>query len=148
MNSKKRKYRWNDGSDGRPRSWHIEIDEDSLDAEIKFLRQEIYRRDVELLVQSITSAARTIPTSHSGRQASSRRPCCHKESAVASRLPNLAEVELTGRHRRRLCVSGTSLSAPPIEVRLNQPACRRSFDRACGACCLGSSQSTPTWQLN
>jgi DNA polymerase III subunit epsilon len=55
---KERKYRWNDGSDGRPRSWHIEIDEDSLDAEIKFLRQEIYRRDVELLLQSITSLTR------------------------------------------------------------------------------------------
>jgi DNA polymerase III subunit epsilon len=55
---KERKYRWNDGSDGRPRSWHIEIDEDSLDAEIKVLRQEIYRRDVELLVQSITSLTR------------------------------------------------------------------------------------------
>jgi DNA polymerase-3 subunit epsilon len=55
---KKRKYRWNDGSDGRPRSWHIEIDEDSLDAEMKFLRQEIYRRDVELIVQSVTALTR------------------------------------------------------------------------------------------
>lgn len=55
---KKRRYRWNDGSDGRPRSWHIEIDEDSLDVEMKFLRQEIYRRDVELLVQSVTALTR------------------------------------------------------------------------------------------
>jgi DNA polymerase III subunit epsilon len=55
---KKRKYRWNDGSDGRPRSWHIEIDEDSLDAEMRFLRQEIYRRDVELFMQSITALTR------------------------------------------------------------------------------------------
>ena len=55
---KKRRYRWNDGSDGRPRSWHIEIDEDSLDAEMKFLRQEIYRRDVELLTQSVTALTR------------------------------------------------------------------------------------------
>ncbi len=55
---KKRKYRWNDGSDGRPRSWHIQIDEDSLDAEMKFLRQEIYRRDVELIVQSVTALTR------------------------------------------------------------------------------------------
>jgi DNA polymerase-3 subunit epsilon len=30
---KARKYRWNYGIDGRPRSWHIEIDEGSLDAE-------------------------------------------------------------------------------------------------------------------
>ena len=55
---KKRRYRWNDGSDGRPRSWHIEIDEDLSDAEMKFLRQEIYRRDVELLVQSVTALTR------------------------------------------------------------------------------------------
>ena len=79
-------------------------------------------------------AGHTIPPSHSGRQASSRRPCCHKESAVASRLPNLAGRESTGRHRRQLCVSETSLSAPSIEAQLNQPACRRSCDRACGAC--------------
>jgi DNA polymerase-3 subunit epsilon len=55
---KKRRYRWNDGSDGRRRSWHIEIDENSLDAEMKFLRQEIYRQDVELLVQSVTALTR------------------------------------------------------------------------------------------
>jgi DNA polymerase-3 subunit epsilon len=55
---KKRKYRWNDGSDGRPRSWHIEIDEDLSDAEMRFLRQEIYRRDVELLNQSVTALTR------------------------------------------------------------------------------------------
>src|SRR5206468_1304303 len=34
--------------------------------------------------------AHTTPPSRSGRQASSRRPCCRKESAVASQLPNLA----------------------------------------------------------
>ena len=38
----KRGYRWNDGSDGRPRSWHVEIDEGLLDAEMRFLRTEIY----------------------------------------------------------------------------------------------------------
>jgi DNA polymerase III subunit epsilon len=55
---KRRKYRWNDGGDGRPRSWHIEIDEALLDAEIRFLRQEIYHRDVELLTQSVTALTR------------------------------------------------------------------------------------------
>jgi len=77
-------------------------------------------------------AARTIPPSHSGRQASSRHLCCHKESAVASRLPNLAGGEPAARHRRGLCVSETSLSAPPTELQLNQRACRQSCDRACG----------------
>src|SRR4051812_37421711 len=47
------------------------------------------------------------------------------------------------RHRPELCASETSLSAPPIEAQMNQPACRRLYDRAC-AWCLGSSQSTQT----
>jgi hypothetical protein len=75
--------------------------------------------------------AHTIPPTRSGRQASSRRPCFHKESAVASRLPNLAGRTSTGQHRRQLCVSETFLSAPPIEAQLNQPACRQNCDRAC-----------------
>ena len=83
--------------------------------------------------------AHTILPSHSGRQASERHPCCHKESAVASRLPNLAGLELRERHRRQLCVSETSLSAPPIEAPMNQ-----SCDCACGAYCPGSNQSTQT----
>lgn len=40
---KARFYRWSDGSDGRPKSWWIEIDEEALDAELHFLRTEIYR---------------------------------------------------------------------------------------------------------
>ena len=44
---KKRGYRWNDGSDGRPKSWHIEVCETELDDELTFLRTEIYLRDVE-----------------------------------------------------------------------------------------------------
>src|SRR5215475_5471198 len=64
-------------------------------------------------------AAHTILPSHSGRQASSRCPCCHKESVVASRLPNLAARESTDWHRRQLSVSEFSLSAPPIEALLN-----------------------------
>jgi DNA polymerase-3 subunit epsilon len=57
-NLKKRGYRWNDGSDGRPKSWHIEIDEALLDSEITYLRQEIYRQEVDLLVQPITAWVR------------------------------------------------------------------------------------------
>src|SRR5208283_4665718 len=58
----------------------------------------------------------TIHPSHSGRQASSRRPCCHKESAVASRLPNLAAPEPVERQQRKLCVSETSSSSLSIEA--------------------------------
>jgi len=35
---KRRGYRWNDGSDGRPKSWFIDVDETALDDEITFLR--------------------------------------------------------------------------------------------------------------
>jgi hypothetical protein len=38
----KRGYRWCDGSDGRPRSWHIDVGEDQLGNEIAFLKTEIY----------------------------------------------------------------------------------------------------------
>lgn len=55
---KKRGYRWNDGKDGRPKSWFIEIGEDAYEAEMKFLRQEIYRRDAEPFTQRITAFER------------------------------------------------------------------------------------------
>ncbi|MBB4571324.1 3'-5' exonuclease [Rhizobium leucaenae] len=40
---KARGYRWADGSDGGPKSWWIEIAEDALDDELRYLRSEIYR---------------------------------------------------------------------------------------------------------
>lgn len=36
-------YRWSDGSDGRPKSWWIEVAEEALDDELHYLRAEIYR---------------------------------------------------------------------------------------------------------
>jgi DNA polymerase-3 subunit epsilon len=57
-NLKRRGYRWNDGTNGRPKSWFIEIDEDAYESEMKFLRQEIYRRDVEPFTQRITAFER------------------------------------------------------------------------------------------
>jgi len=44
---KRRGYRWCDGSDGRPRSWYVDIDESKLDDEIAFVKKEIYLRDAE-----------------------------------------------------------------------------------------------------
>jgi DNA polymerase III subunit epsilon len=55
---KRRRYRWNDGSDGRPRSWHIDVEEDKLDAELNFLREEVYQRDVDLACREITALDR------------------------------------------------------------------------------------------
>lgn len=55
---KKRGYRWNDGSDGRPKSWHIDVCETELDDELTFLRTEIYLRDVEPRLQTLTAFTR------------------------------------------------------------------------------------------
>jgi DNA polymerase-3 subunit epsilon len=52
---KTRGYRWNNGCDGRPKSWHIDVDEEALEAEREFLRREIYRRDVEIAACPITA---------------------------------------------------------------------------------------------
>lgn len=40
---KARGYRWSDGSDGRLKSWWIEVDEVDLEDELHYLRTEIYR---------------------------------------------------------------------------------------------------------
>ncbi|MEO9340455.1 3'-5' exonuclease [Mesorhizobium sp. SB112] len=42
---KARGYRWSDGSDGRPKAWWVEIEEDLYDDELRYLRTEIYRWD-------------------------------------------------------------------------------------------------------
>ncbi|QIP02988.1 3'-5' exonuclease [Bradyrhizobium symbiodeficiens] len=55
---KRRGYRWNDGSDGRPKSWFIDVDETTLDDEITFLRTEIYTRDIAPGVQRLTAFTR------------------------------------------------------------------------------------------
>jgi DNA polymerase-3 subunit epsilon len=55
---KRRGYRWSDGSDGRPRSWYIDVEESRLEDEIAFLRTEIYLRDVEPRLQTLTALTR------------------------------------------------------------------------------------------
>ncbi|WP_230533264.1 3'-5' exonuclease [Microvirga roseola] len=55
---KKRGYRWNDGTDGRPKSWWVEVDEEAGEAELTFLRREVYRREVEPYTQKITAFER------------------------------------------------------------------------------------------
>ena len=54
---KRRGYRWSDGSDGRLRSWCVDVDESRLDDEIAFLKNEIYLRDVEPRLQTLTAFA-------------------------------------------------------------------------------------------
>ncbi len=55
---KRRGYRWNDGNDGRPRSWFVDVGEDTRDEEMKFLKEAIYQREIDLIVQRITAANR------------------------------------------------------------------------------------------
>jgi DNA polymerase III subunit epsilon len=55
---KRRHYRWSDGNDGWPRSWYVDVDEDKLDAELNFLRKEVYKRDVDLNCREITALDR------------------------------------------------------------------------------------------
>ncbi|NTF59447.1 3'-5' exonuclease [Agrobacterium rhizogenes] len=49
-------YRWSDGSDGRPKSWWIEIGEDGLRDELHYLRSEIYRwEEADPPIQHLTA---------------------------------------------------------------------------------------------
>ena len=55
---KKRGYRWSDGSDGRPKSWYVDVGESAVDDELAFLKAEIYLRDVEPRLQTLTAFTR------------------------------------------------------------------------------------------
>jgi DNA polymerase-3 subunit epsilon len=55
---KRRGYRWNDGTDGRPRSWHVDVEESKLDVEMTYLRNEIYQRDMDVAYHEITALNR------------------------------------------------------------------------------------------
>lgn len=52
---KARGYRWSDGSDGRPKSWWVELPEEQHDEELHFLRTEIYRWDADPPVKYLTA---------------------------------------------------------------------------------------------
>lgn len=55
---KARGYRWNDGTDGRPKSWFIDVDEDMRDAELTYLKKEIYQREVDIEYRAMTALDR------------------------------------------------------------------------------------------
>ena len=55
---KARGYRWNDGTDARPKAWYIDVDENKRDAELQWLKTEIYQRDVHLSCSEITALDR------------------------------------------------------------------------------------------
>lgn len=47
---KARGYRWNGESNPNPRAWYIDVEDAQREAEMVYLRKEIYRRKVDLLV--------------------------------------------------------------------------------------------------
>jgi DNA polymerase-3 subunit epsilon len=55
---KARGYRWNDGSDGRPRSWWRDLHADVLEVELGFLRAEIFQYQADILVRRVTAVDR------------------------------------------------------------------------------------------
>ncbi|MFH7813273.1 hypothetical protein ACH0C8_15255, partial [Acetobacter lovaniensis] len=52
---KARGYRWNDGTDGRPKAWFTEVPQAQKEDEQHFLKTEIYLREVALLTREITA---------------------------------------------------------------------------------------------
>ena len=52
---KVRGYRWNDGANGKPRSWYRDVHEDDLEGELSYLRKEIYQRDVDIPIVKISA---------------------------------------------------------------------------------------------
>jgi DNA polymerase-3 subunit epsilon len=50
---KARGYRWNGDPGPQPRAWYIDVPESQREAEVRFLRTEIYRREVDPLVRRI-----------------------------------------------------------------------------------------------
>lgn len=47
---KARGYRWNGDGNANPRAWYVDADDAQREAEISFLKKEIYLRDVDLIV--------------------------------------------------------------------------------------------------
>lgn len=50
---RRRGYRWSNGDDGRMRCWVVDVDEASLDGELRFLRSEVYGADVDVPVSRV-----------------------------------------------------------------------------------------------
>ena len=52
---KARGYRWSDGTDGRPKSWWVEVDEQAAPEELHFLQTDIYQREIDLPTKRLTA---------------------------------------------------------------------------------------------
>lgn len=52
---KARGYQWSDGANGRRKSWFIDVDEATREAEIDFLQREIFKRVIDLPSTRLTA---------------------------------------------------------------------------------------------
>lgn len=52
---KRRGYRWNDGSDGRPKAWWAELGDEAVEAELAFVRADIFQYEADLRTRRITA---------------------------------------------------------------------------------------------
>jgi DNA polymerase-3 subunit epsilon len=50
---KSRGYRWNAEGNAAPKAWYVDVREDQRDAELQFLKAEIYRGEIDLLVRRV-----------------------------------------------------------------------------------------------
>ena len=55
---RERGYKWNSGGNGTLRAWFIDVDEDKREAELTFLQNEIYQREIDLPMRRIDAYTR------------------------------------------------------------------------------------------
>jgi DNA polymerase III subunit epsilon len=55
---KARGYRWNDGGNGKPKAWYVDVEERLLEAETGYLRDEIFGEIVDLPTAKCTAVNR------------------------------------------------------------------------------------------
>lgn len=55
---KARGYRWNGDGNGSPKAWYIDVEDGALEAELAFLKDEIYQRDVDIAPRRIDAYER------------------------------------------------------------------------------------------
>jgi len=55
---KTRGYKWNNGKDGRAKSWYRDVDESASKDEVSWLRANIYKRNVDIRLQYIDALSR------------------------------------------------------------------------------------------
>lgn len=98
---KARGYRWNDGTDGRPKSWFIDVAEDSRDAELSYLKNEIYQRNVDIECRALTALDRFSRVNEPNR----------RRSALAVLFPALGDNLQYAIRQRPLKLNASSVGA-------------------------------------